>query len=406
VNIIIYLLLSLSLEAQSKPSYKSGKQICSGIQKKQSGQWTPVPKDYNDLSKGKTSIYHRFLGGKFDASKPTIVRVDGGPGSTSHNYGPWFDELAKDHNILFFDQRGYVCSRPDQESDQGDINFYGIEKSARDIEEIRKALGIKKLIVYGESFGATISTQYAALFPESTQNVILEGPAFLIPENKLLKEEFSKDVLEKSSSLLEPKVQFCLKDQEYQSMIMTFGDTAGISGINQITKALNEKYRKTKRLVTWEEADQMIVKNFKKWKHGSFSLKDEAFTWEKNNTELIVEKDLGCSFLSDVGCDEGSEKKKNTFDVNKLLINVPVSIFHGSLDRTPIKEVSMSQKNMSNSQLIEIVGHGHGVFGTSESLLQKEKNMALIRKALQGYKITEDDIKIFNEKAGSQAIKH
>jgi hypothetical protein len=83
-----------------------------------------------------------------------------------------------------------------------------------------------------------------------------------------------------------------------------------------------------------------------------------------------------------------------------------VAIFHGTLDGTPIQEVSMYQKKISNSQLIEMVGHGHGVFGTSESLLQKEKNIALIRKALLGAEITDEDIKIFNKKAGSKAIKH
>ena len=132
--------------------------------------WLSVPIDYKNLEKGSTPLY-AWTKKPFDQQKKTVVFVAGGPGDTSHHSS--FD--LDDWNVVLFDQRGNSCSKPLSKELHLDPNFYSSENTARDIEEIRKHLGVSKISVYGVSYGTIPAHLYGHFFPESTRATVIEG---------------------------------------------------------------------------------------------------------------------------------------------------------------------------------------------------------------------------------------
>ncbi len=94
--------------------------------------------------------------------------IHGGPGS-----GSWWLEkfsgamLEKRFQMIYLDQRG-VC----RSTSPGDGN-YTMERMVRDFEEVRKALGIRKWITLGHSFGGILQMGYARSHPEVITGMIM-----------------------------------------------------------------------------------------------------------------------------------------------------------------------------------------------------------------------------------------
>lgn len=98
-----------------------------------------------------------------------ILFLHGGPGSgISASSSSYFD--PSHYRIILFDQRGCGQSTP----------FACIENNTtqdlvEDIEKIRNHLGIEKWIVFGGSWGSTLSLCYAQKYPERVIGLILRG---------------------------------------------------------------------------------------------------------------------------------------------------------------------------------------------------------------------------------------
>lgn len=137
------------------------------------GAWIPVPVDYEDPLSGHVFIYS-WTKKRFNPAWKTFIFVDGGPGNHSH------ESLLdlENWNVIFFDQRGIACSRPERRDIFLSSKFYSSYQTARDIEEIRRFYSISQLSVYGVSYGTVPATIYASLFPAHTYSVVLEGTIF------------------------------------------------------------------------------------------------------------------------------------------------------------------------------------------------------------------------------------
>lgn len=108
---------------------------------------------------------------------PVIV-VHGGPGGgSSPAMRRYFDPNV--YRIILFDQRGCGRSRP----------HAGVENNTTwhlvaDMEHIRTTLGIEDWIVFGGSWGATLSLLYAQSHPKATVCLVLRG-VFLMTQSEL-----------------------------------------------------------------------------------------------------------------------------------------------------------------------------------------------------------------------------
>jgi len=107
-----------------------------------------------------------------------VVVLHGGPGGgCSPAMRRYFD--PKIFHIILFDQRGCGRSRP-HASVEANTTWHLIE----DIEHIRTLLKIDRWVVFGGSWGATLSLLYGQAHPERTAALILRG-VFLMTRPEL-----------------------------------------------------------------------------------------------------------------------------------------------------------------------------------------------------------------------------
>lgn len=98
-----------------------------------------------------------------------ILFVHGGPGGGLHpEYRQFFDPAH--YRIVLFDQRGAGQSTPSAEVEENTT-----WDLVRDIELLRKHLGIRQWIIFGGSWGSTLGLAYAVTHPEKVLGLILRG---------------------------------------------------------------------------------------------------------------------------------------------------------------------------------------------------------------------------------------
>jgi proline iminopeptidase len=118
-----------------------------------------------------------------------IIAVNGGPGLT-HAYmvqNDLWDRVARARMVIFYDQRGTGSSKPRQNSG---VLSQTMDAQVADLEAVRKAIGLEKFALLGDSYGGLVIMAYAAAYPQHVAKFILSdspGPSWksivhLLPE--------------------------------------------------------------------------------------------------------------------------------------------------------------------------------------------------------------------------------
>jgi proline iminopeptidase len=114
----------------------------------------------------KHQIFYEQCG---NANGLPVIFLHGGPGGgIEPMYRRFFDPQA--YRIVLFDQRGSGRSTP----------YASLEENTTwdlvaDIEKLREKLGIEKWLVFGGSWGSTLSLAYAETHPERARALVLRG---------------------------------------------------------------------------------------------------------------------------------------------------------------------------------------------------------------------------------------
>jgi proline iminopeptidase len=112
------------------------------------------------------TLYYEECGNP--AGKPAVF-LHGGPGAgLSPDYRRFFDPEA--YRLILFDQRGAGKSTPHAEL-KDNTTWHLVE----DIELLRKHLGIDRWVVFGGSWGSTLSLCYAETHPSRVKALIVRG---------------------------------------------------------------------------------------------------------------------------------------------------------------------------------------------------------------------------------------
>lgn len=98
-----------------------------------------------------------------------VLFIHGGPGGGTSSFNRSFFDPEK-YRIILFDQRGCGQSTPHAEL-QNNTTAHLIS----DIEKIREHLNIDEWLLFGGSWGSTLSLLYAESFPERVSGMILRG---------------------------------------------------------------------------------------------------------------------------------------------------------------------------------------------------------------------------------------
>lgn len=98
-----------------------------------------------------------------------VLFIHGGPGGgCAPSHRSFFD--PEKYRIILFDQRGCGKSTP-----HSSLTENTSQDLIEDIEKIRTHLGIDKWLLFGGSWGSTLSLLYAQAYPDNVSGMILRG---------------------------------------------------------------------------------------------------------------------------------------------------------------------------------------------------------------------------------------
>jgi|TARA_R110000782_G_scaffold259894_1_gene350788 proline iminopeptidase len=244
-----------------------------------------------------------------------IIFLHGGPG-LSHNYLlPYFDELAANYQLIFYDQRGSGKSAFPK-----DTTSINIATFVEDIEGIRKYFDKDKIILAGHSWGSLLALHYGQKYPDNLTQLILISPApttsthyekMLSNMQQKRKEEDTKELVKLMMSK-----EFEKRDPETFTNAMKIGDKANL-------------YDQTK-------VDEL-------YKLHSYNEKTASNFWMVSN---IMEKNF---FNYDI-----------TSKINN--INCPSIIIIGDMDNVPFASNQLLSETLNNTKLEVIKETGHYPF--------------------------------------------
>ncbi|MDA8884485.1 prolyl aminopeptidase [Gammaproteobacteria bacterium] len=144
-----------------------------------SNQLTLYPKihpyDSGFLDIDNHNIYYEQCGNP--KGKPAVFLHGGPGGGGSEDVRRFFNPAI--YRIVIFDQRGCGRSKP-----HGCLENNTTWDLVSDIENLRNKLGIQKWLVFGGSWGSTLSLAYAQAHPGSVSEIVLRG-IFLLRKEEL-----------------------------------------------------------------------------------------------------------------------------------------------------------------------------------------------------------------------------
>ncbi len=137
------------------------------------------------LSTG-SKLSYTFLPAKGERNTNPIIYLHGGPGAPISNRIIQTLSFLADlgYDVYFYDQAGSGYS-----SRFSDIKDYTALRHKKDLEEITNKIGVNKVILMGQSWGAILALLYIADNPGKVEKLILTGPGPIYPLLKKMNEK-------------------------------------------------------------------------------------------------------------------------------------------------------------------------------------------------------------------------
>ena len=276
-----------------------------------------------------------------------VVFFHGGPGGgIQAAYRKFFD--PNHYQVIMFDQRGAGKSKP-HASIENNTTWHLVQ----DAEDLRKKFGIDKWIVFGGSWGATLSMVYAETHPERVMALVLRG-------------------------------LFMCRQQEIQWFYQ--------SGASRIFPEAFEQYRE---FIPKQEQHDLIAAYYKRLTSDDETVRLEAAKrwsiWEGSTSQLVAEGDFidgfgNAEFALAFARIECHYFTNNIFldsdswilDHADRLKDIPTTLIHGRYDVVcPVENAWDLKKRMPHLDL-KIMDHsGHSTFETEieQALLTVMENL-------------------------------
>mgnify|MGYP003856069859 FL=1 len=270
-----------------------------------------------------------------------VLFVHGGPGGGSDPKSRRFFD-PEQYRIIVFDQRGAGKSTPHAE-----LSENSTQHLISDIEKIRQHLDVKSWVLFGGSWGSTLSLLYSQAFPDRVLELILRG-IFLCRKKDL--HWFYQD----GASQIFP--------DEWQQFIKPITQAQRNNFISAYYKSLTsenelERMAAAKAWSGWEGACSTLKTNK--------TVKDH-FT--QPQTALAMAR-IECHFFINDSFIEENQIIKN---MNKIE-HIPGVIIHGRYDMVcPVDNAFELKNNWLEARLNIIREAGHSAFdpGITDALIR------------------------------------
>ena len=279
--------------------------------------------------------------------KPAVFLHGGPGGGGSTTVRRFFD--PKKYHIVIFDQRGCGRSKP-----HGCLEKNTTWDLVEDIETLKKILGFNKWLVFGGSWGSTLSLAYSQTYPASVSEMVLRG-IFMLRKKELdwfYQEGASNIFPEAWEKFLEPI------DENQRDDLM--------SAYHKIFKSDNEE-KKLAAAIAWS-----------RWEGSTSSLSynpDMADSFSNPHFALAFALIENHYFVNKGFLEHENQLIESGIDIIR---NIPTTIVQGRYDIVcPMKTAWELSKNWPEAKLIVAPSSGHTAF-------EKEITHELI-KATNGY---------------------
>ena len=129
----------------------------------------PEVKPYNKFRIQVSTLHEIYVEECGNSRGIPVLVVHGGPGAGCDNVMRRFFDTMQ-YRIILFDQRGAGRSTPHAE-----LRDNTTQHLISDMEAIREKLGIERWLLFGGSWGSTLSIAYTEIYPERVLGLILRG---------------------------------------------------------------------------------------------------------------------------------------------------------------------------------------------------------------------------------------
>lgn len=127
---------------------------------------------YADVPNGR--VWWRRVG---NGPKTPLLLLHGGPG-TGHNYLLPMKALADERPVIFYDQLG--CGLSDAPEDE---SLYRIPRFVDEVDALRKALKLDRVVLFGSSWGGLLAIEYMVTgHGTGVEKLILAGALASVPQ--------------------------------------------------------------------------------------------------------------------------------------------------------------------------------------------------------------------------------
>jgi pimeloyl-ACP methyl ester carboxylesterase len=147
-----------------------------------------VPLDHGEPDGERITVFAREVADPDGRDRPFLLFLQGGPGGeaprpTRHPTSPgWLDRALQEFRVLLLDQRGTGRSTPvgalegmAPPEQAAYLSHFRADAIVRDAEWLRRALGVERWSVLGQSFGGFCATTYLSLAPEGLSEALITG---------------------------------------------------------------------------------------------------------------------------------------------------------------------------------------------------------------------------------------
>jgi proline iminopeptidase len=176
---------------------------------------TPDAEGFADVPGGK--LWWRRVG---DGPGIPLLLLHGGPGA-GHDYLLPFLALTGERPVIFYDQLG--CGRSDSPPDE---SLYTIQRSVDEVDALRAAIGLDRIVLFGNSWGSVLAIEYLCQGRGAgVEKLVLSGALASVPQTVAGQQRWIDQLPEGAGARMrELEAQGETHGAEYESLAQTFYD--------------------------------------------------------------------------------------------------------------------------------------------------------------------------------------
>ena len=106
-----------------------------------------------------------------------VLTLHGGPGFPHFYFECFEDFLPRDRlRYWYYDQLG--CGFSDHPDDPA---LWTVDRYRREVEQVRAALGLDRMVLYGQSWGGMLAIEYTLAYPQHVERLVISDMTASIP---------------------------------------------------------------------------------------------------------------------------------------------------------------------------------------------------------------------------------